>query len=839
MKTSSHTNYITIPSLFVILVIATFLRIWQLEQFPPGISGDEAVNGLDAIRLWTEPQIRVFLPVNTGREAMFHHFLAASISIFGNRAFSLRIWPALVGILVVAISFRWIKSLFHSSEHGLWLALLTSVFMANSLWSLQVSRIGLRGIFLLPFMLAAYYFFWEGLRQKRNTLLVWCGFFLGLGAYTYTTSRLIPLTLIFYPIYLTVLYRCYGAEEVKFSWRALLIASSVAFIIFLPLGWYFLNNPNGFLMRTDQVLIWSKYQTTPNDIFIFYVLTQWLEQIRWLIDLGAPIRSNAVPLISQTVPFLFWTGLVIALLKIRKDRAYVFLLISFFVGVVPLFLTVRPTPVRVISALPPSCALLALGVYYPVQWLLSQLKVFTQPVKVLLVMSIVLVSTFSSVQLFRISQWVNLPAMPSLYDNAYVVTAKRITSLVFDNEKKVLVPQYIFNWTPTQFLLRDNFSMFTSSQESEVLPINNDTVSVVWPAEWPASPYRLSSFVLLSPGSDAAKGHIERIGQWDQERFSQFEDIIKNQRSQSNTETIFDETGRLLGWIIELDQDNVINSLHSSPQNWVNLNFQDEILVEGFDVWLVSKREIDLAMFFRIQRQLEEQHLVIVEVIDLEGNVWGRAKSILGTPYHPLSQPVIDHFEMHFSNDIPSGIYILRVEVQREMSAQSLTASDLSGYLVGQGVISIGFIQVGDPVQIDNELSVNFDDKIGLTGYQLNQAAAPDVFKIVLRWQPLGPIDKNYTITIQLLDQNHKLMAQVDTPPFGGNYPTTAWRSGMVMPDVYELKLPQNIPNGIYQLAVGIYDSETLQRLPVSQTSGIEYKNNLATLQEVRIAISP
>ena len=57
----------------------------------------------------------------------------------------------------------------------------------------------------------------------------------------------------------------------------------------------------------------------------------------------------------------------------------------------------------------------------------------------------------------------------------------------------------------------------------------------------------------------------------------------------------------------------------------------------------------------------------------------------------------------------------------------------------------------------------------------------------------------------------------------------------MVMPDVYELKLPKNVPNGIYQLAVGVYDPQTLQRLPVSQTSGIAYENNLATLQEVRI----
>jgi 4-amino-4-deoxy-L-arabinose transferase-like glycosyltransferase len=838
MKTSYHTNYIAIPSLVIILTIATFLRVWQMEQFPPGISGDEATNGLDAIRLWTDPKIRVFLPVNTGREAMFHYFLAISIKIFGNRAFSLRIWSAIVGILVVAGSFRWIKSLFRPSEHGLWLALLTSVIIATSLWSLQVSRIGLRGIFLLPFMLAAYYFFWEGLRQKKNTLLIWCGLFLGLGAYTYTTGRLIPLTFIFYTIYLTVFYRRYGAENVKLTWRALLIAGSIAFIIFLPLGWYFLNNPNAFFQRTKQVLISPGYQTIPNDVSTSYVLTQWFEKIRWLIDLGVPVKSDAAPLVSQAFSFLFWIGLVIGLLKI-KNRACAFLLISFFVGTVPLFLTVGPTPVRIISALPSSCALWALGVYYPVQWLFGQLKVLTRPVKVLFVMSMLLISTFSSVQLFRVSQWTNLPAMPSLFDNAFVVTARHVTPLVLRDKRKELIPQFIYNWSPAQFIYRDNFSMLSSAQEDKILSPNSDTVSVVWPAEWPASLYRLSSFVLLSPGEGTSAGYIEKIGQWDQEKFDQFKDIVKNQRTQPDTEMIFDETGRLLGWIVELEQDDVANSLHTSPQNWVNLSFQDVVLIEGFDAWLVSNREIDLAMFLRIQRHLEEQLSFKVEVVDLNGLIWGKAQTTLNTAFHPLNQPLIHHLEIRLSDDIPSGTYVLRVTLGTDMSAQQLTASDLSGNLIGQGVIPIGLIQVGNSVQFDNELSVNFDDKVGLTGYQLNQAVSPNIFKIGLRWQALRPIDKNYTTTIQLLDQNHQLIAQVDTPPFGGNYPTTAWLPGMEMPDVYELKLPENIPNGIFQLAIGVYDPQTLQRLSVSQTSGIEHNNNLAILQEVRISSGP
>ena len=49
--------------------------------------------------------------------------------------------------------------------------------------------------------------------------------------------------------------------------------------------------------------------------------------------------------------------------------------------------------------------------------------------------------------------------------------------------------------------------------------------------------------------------------------------------------------------------------------------------------------------------------------------------------------------------------------------------------------------------------------------------------------------------------------------------------------DIFNLNLPESIPAGTYQLVVGVYDLQTLQRLPVISAPG----TNLATLQEVEI----
>lgn len=40
-----------IALLIAVLLLAAFLRFWQLEQMPPGFYHDEAYNGLDALSL--------------------------------------------------------------------------------------------------------------------------------------------------------------------------------------------------------------------------------------------------------------------------------------------------------------------------------------------------------------------------------------------------------------------------------------------------------------------------------------------------------------------------------------------------------------------------------------------------------------------------------------------------------------------------------------------------------------------------------------------------------------------------------------------------------------------
>jgi hypothetical protein len=81
----------------------------------------------------------------------------------------------------------------------------------------------------------------------------------------------------------------------------------------------------------------------------------------------------------------------------------------------------------------------------------------------------------------------------------------------------------------------------------------------------------------------------------------------------------------------------------------------------------------------------------------------------------------------------------------------------------------------------------------------------------------LSPAPGN-TVFRQVLSAEGQVVAQADSEPNRGLYPTTAWRPGEVVSDAQELVLPIDLPEGEYTILVGMYHWPDMERLAV--TSG-------------------
>jgi hypothetical protein len=64
------------------------------------------------------------------------------------------------------------------------------------------------------------------------------------------------------------------------------------------------------------------------------------------------------------------------------------------------------------------------------------------------------------------------------------------------------------------------------------------------------------------------------------------------------------------------------------------------------------------------------------------------------------------------------------------------------------------------------------------------------------------------------------MRGQKDNPPVGGSYPTTLWMPGEVVVDEYAISVAGDAMPGPHVIEVGMYDPNTMARLPVLDPTG-------------------
>ena len=110
---------------------------------------------------------------------------------------------------------------------------------------------------------------------------------------------------------------------------------------------------------------------------------------------------------------------------------------------------------------------------------------------------------------------------------------------------------------------------------------------------------------------------------------------------------------------------------------------------------------------------------------------------------------------------------------------------------------------------------------IVLHGVHASPAAvsAGQTVTVTLTWESIRPTSANYTAFVHILDQRPEaaeapLKAQHDSLPCEATEPTWHWQPGEYILDEHRLTIPSNLPTGEYLLGAGLYDADTLQRLP-------------------------
>jgi hypothetical protein len=109
---------------------------------------------------------------------------------------------------------------------------------------------------------------------------------------------------------------------------------------------------------------------------------------------------------------------------------------------------------------------------------------------------------------------------------------------------------------------------------------------------------------------------------------------------------------------------------------------------------------------------------------------------------------------------------------------------------------------------VSSPTDAEFGGVARLLGFQVTPAAVEPgrLVEVTLYWQALAQTDRDYAVFVHLLSDVGAMVAQRDTYPGLGRYPTTVWEPGVAFVDIYRVHVPETAyAPDVAHVQVGVY----------------------------------
>ncbi len=266
-------------------------------------------------------------------------------------------------------------------------------------------------------------------------------------------------------------------------------------------------------------------------------------------------------------------------------------------------------------------------------------------------------------------------------------------------------------------------------------------------------------------------------------------------------------------------------------------NLEGGIALRGYDLsadLLKPGEKLRLTLHWQAQEQIKEDYLVFVHLLNEEEFPADQddsppMKGLYPTTYWREGEVILDEHILTIRDDAPPGRYLLEVGIYSPQTGKRLAVLDSEGKPTDDRVV-LDYLKIvrGEetPPAPQRPVEANLGGKVRLMGYDLDGEEATlstepgATIPLILYWQPLGPIEEDYTVFIHLRNEAGQIWGQGDSLPLDGFYPTSFWEEGETIPDEYQVVVDPQAPSGQYHLAIGMYIPATGQRLPLLDEEG-------------------
>jgi 4-amino-4-deoxy-L-arabinose transferase-like glycosyltransferase len=325
----------------VIFALGIFMRIYHVDSIPPGLHGDEAWSGIEAVEILEGRPYTPYSPNVYGQTTLYFYFVAFLFKLLGVTPVAIRLVSVVFGILTIP-AFYLLARKACSAE----VALCASFLLAVSRWHITLSRIGMMMVLGSFFAVLTFYYLLRALDSKYTLDFVLSGVFLSFGLNGYMAFRLIPFVFILFLCFLLSRYK----EQIVGNVKGLALFFASALVTITPLALYALCNWDIFMGRVGAINIFKDHTFTES-------MYLWGDNIRATLLMfnyeGSVWPHKNLPgeqMLDPIIAIFFVLGLALALYRWHA-RTNFLLLCWFGVALLPGFLSLPAAdPFRTIIA---------------------------------------------------------------------------------------------------------------------------------------------------------------------------------------------------------------------------------------------------------------------------------------------------------------------------------------------------------------------------------------------------------------------------------------------------------------------------------------------------------
>jgi hypothetical protein len=225
-----------------------------------------------------------------------------------------------------------------------------------------------------------------------------------------------------------------------------------------------------------------------------------------------------------------------------------------------------------------------------------------------------------------------------------------------------------------------------------------------------------------------------------------------------------------------------------------------------------------------------------LHVVGPDDQLVGRRESYPGLGNYTLWQPgraFCDTFALPIEGSLePGRIYrlaltLLEFETQRRLPDYAPDGGQQFTTFIGS------LISPAEPVSAAEMEAAPFRfEGIALVNYTL--ALNGDALQLEITWGTQIRPGRTYKLFVHVFNAQGERVLQADPLAGGERYPTWAWERGERIADSVTLSVA-GLPPSEYRVMVGLYDAETLTRLPATDAGGQPAPDNAALLEIINL----